>query len=54
MNKAKKSTSTRSLEQLVADFQASAGSFLAFHGTLNGKERSLFKGWLAGMRQPAV
>jgi hypothetical protein len=54
MNSKKKSTVTRTLDQLVADFQASAGSFLAFHGTLTGKERSLFRGWLAGMRQPAA
>ncbi len=54
MNAKKKSTVTRSLEQLVADFQASAGTFLSFHGTLNAKERSLFKGWLSSMRQPAV
>ena len=54
MNKTKKNTATRSIEQLVADFQASAGSFLTFHGTLTAKERTLFKGWLAEMRQPAV
>lgn len=54
MNAKKQSTAARSLEQLVAEFQASAGTFLAFHGTLNAKERSLFKGWLSSMRQPAV
>ncbi len=54
MNKAKQSKVTRTVEQLVADFQASAGSFLTFHGTLTSKERTLFKGWLAEMRQPAV
>jgi len=54
MNGQKKNKAARSLEQLVADFQASAGTFLSFHGTLNAKERSIFKGWLASMRQPAV
>lgn len=54
MNKEKKITTTRSLEQLVTAFRVSAGSFLTFHGTLNKKERALFKCWLDGMRQPAV
>ncbi len=54
MNKEKKITTTRSLEQLVTDFRVSGGSFLIFHGTLNKKERALFKCWLDGMRQPEV
>ena len=54
MNAKKQITVTRTLDQLVAEFQSSAGTFLSFHSTLTSKERSLFKGWLASMRQPAV
>ena len=43
-------TTPRSLEQLIADFKASAGNFNQFHKELSEREKILFKGWLHQMR----
>ena len=40
----------RSLEQLIADFNASSGEFAKFHKAMNEREKILFKGWLHQMR----
>jgi hypothetical protein len=44
----------RTLEQLVADFKASGGNFTVFNDNMNVDEKTMFKGWLAGMRAPTV
>lgn len=45
----------RTLEQLIADFNASSGEFAKFHKELGEREKVLFKGWLHQMRAtPAV
>ncbi len=41
----------RTLEQLVADFKASAGKFEEFNNNMNEREKTIFKGWLADMRK---
>jgi superoxide dismutase len=46
-----KEKSPRTLEQLVADFKASAGNFAAFNSGMNEREKHLFKGWLVQMRE---
>jgi hypothetical protein len=46
-----KERAPRTLEQLVADFKASAGNFVAFNNGMNEREKHLFKGWLAQMRE---
>jgi len=40
----------RTLEQLIADFNASSGEFAKFHKELGEREKILFKGWLHQMR----
>lgn len=40
----------RTLEQLIADFNASAGEFDKFHQELSPREKTLFKEWLGRMR----
>jgi len=45
----------RTLEQLIADFNASSGEFAKFHKELGEREKVIFKGWLHQMRAtPAV
>lgn len=45
---------TRTLEQLVEGFKASAGKFEEFDKNMTAEEKVIFKGWLAEMRAPAV
>jgi hypothetical protein len=45
----------RTLEQLIAEFNASSGEFAKFHKELSEREKILFKGWLHQLRAtPAV
>lgn len=46
-----KEKAPRTLEQLVADFKASAGNFVAFNNGMNEREKTIFKGWLSKMRE---
>lgn len=46
-----KEKTPRTLEQLVADFKASAGKFEEFNNSMDAREKTLFKGWLADMRK---
>ena len=40
----------RTLDILVHEFKASAGSFKEFHSSLNGREKILFKEYIDSMR----
>lgn len=44
-------TTPRTIEQLEQDFQASSGNFKGFLAGLGERERTLFYGWLAKMRE---
>jgi len=49
-----KEKTPRTLEQLVADFNASAGKFEEFNNNMSAREKVIFKGWLADMRKTPV
>lgn len=40
----------RSLDEIIKDFENSAGNFKQFHDSLNMREQLLFKGWLHTLR----
>ena len=46
-----KEKTPRTVDQLVADFKASAGKFAEFNKGMDEREKTLFKGWLAQMRE---
>jgi len=46
-----KEKTPRTLDQLVADFKASAGNFAEFNSGMNEREKCIFKGWLSKMRE---
>ena len=46
-----KEKNPRKLDQLIEDFQNSAGDFERFNDSMDEREFVLFKSWLASMRR---
>lgn len=46
-----KEKTPRKLDQLIEDFQNSAGDFETFNDSMDEREFVLFKSWLASMRR---
>jgi hypothetical protein len=46
-------TTPRPLEQLIKDFEQSAGNFEEFYNGMDSRERILFKGYLHDLRVKA-
>ena len=52
--KANAPVKSRSLDNIVREFKASAGNFEEFHLSLNGREKIIFKGYIEAMRKNEV
>lgn len=46
-----KQNQSRDLEKLIQEFESAFGNFGKFHRSMDKKEKSIFKGWLAKMRK---
>jgi hypothetical protein len=48
--KSNTSQESRPIETLIHEFETSAGNFDAFHSSMNGREKILFKEYIGSMR----